>query len=942
MRRIGLLFFVLGLSTVVACGGGNSAGGGQGLSVDTVLDKDSVTAGTQVKVSCVVKDKAGKQIEGINTGFQVTPPIGVEPPEGAEGGFIPTKAGDYQVVCSTEKGTVDDTPALLHVSPADPVKTVSTVDPAKVKAGEEAQVTCGAYDKYNNQITDAQMVVDPVKDLDIKGLVVSSKKVGKYEITCSIKDVDVKDKEGSVLEVVPGNPAKVTLKYKPKKKAYPVGYHVTFSYEVTDEFGNPVDWEGEIIAPKAGVKAEGNNRFQFKKEGAYEFKVVLKDPYSDVQDSKTLFCDENPPLIEITYPPRGLEVMGEADLTVKGRVTDDGAGVEWVRVNGDKVQLDEEGKFEYTIHSVHGLNPVLVSAADRVGHKGEVTRGYYFSLDYIPVDEDTKIDDLVVPEGLFVRLNQEALDDGDHDHKHVNDIATIVEILLGEVDYSQLLGQLPPVSYTIPNAINYTVPGLNLAGVKVGVWGDLTLSARITDMQFGQPYVGLTLEDGGIKTDLKIQPVTMTIEISAQLDVEAGIKAMGKKETITLNPGPTGTGTTTGEIGTLVVQTEMLISKAPGDKDIKFKMQNFHVETKDIHIEPLNSFIIDLGTLNLPKRIAQIVGTNQIQLGQFDLTKQVKNFSGLLSKNVLDPLINGIAQPLEKFLEPVVEKAMTLALGKFMNMMKLDKDLEFPAGPLGKIKLHIKTDISTVTFTKEAGLIGLNAGALTPDNVEHDIIGSILRNNCGSRTHESFEFHPDPSMQFAGKYDLINEAIFMVWRSGILNRELDLSKQGMGGGGGGMPINLKDLKITPDFYLPPILNDCNEEGRQEIQVGDLYLDLSFKMNGKQQHLGVWVQAKADVQITGKGNKTGIKIEKISYMKLEIHDLAGNMGSLMDTINMLLPMLKSQIEGKEFDFPIPPIDLGQFIPGVPKGTQIQLGNLGSYHESGYAVIGGDMM
>ena len=933
---------VVAMGLLLACGGGKSGNGlPEGWTVDTQVDHGSVKAGSTVKVTCILMDKKGNQVQTKDQFIIVVmPPKGVDQPEISDSKFTPTKTGEYKIACGIDDRQ-DDSPAIVKVVPSGPVKTVATVKPQKVKAGEEATVTCGAYDKYDNPVTDAALIVDPVEGLDIEGMSVSSKNVGKYKITCSIKDVKVKEKDESILEVTANIPAKVELTVKPKKAVYHIGNKITLSYKVFDKFDNEVDWDAEFVPPKKDVTQISANRWTLDKEGIFEFKVVLKDPYSNIQDSRTLICDENPPKIEITYPPRGLEVMGDADLIVKGKVTDDGAGVDWVKVNGDKVELNDKGEFEYTIHSVHGLNPVLVTAADKAGHDAKVTRGYYYSLDYLPVKDDSDIDSLVIDQGIMARMNQQVLDDGDHDHKHINDIATIVEVLLGDVDYSQLLGQIPAVSKTFPNVINYQVPGLNLVGVKVGVWGDLTLTGKITDLEFGKPYVGLTLEDGGIKSDLKIQPVKMTLEISARLDVTAGIK--GKWE-VTLQPGPTGTGTTTGEIGTLIVNTDVLISKQPQDKDFKVKVKNFHVETKDIDIQPLTSFVIDLGTINVPKNIAKWIHMNKIQLGQIDLTKQVSNFSQLLSKNIIDPLVNSITQPLEKLLEPVVEKALTLALGKFLGMMKLDKDLDLPVGQFGHIKLHIKTDISTIDFTKEAGVIGLNAGTLSKKGVDKDenIIGTILRTGCSDRESQQFAFHQQPSMQFAGHYDFINEMIFMVWWSGLLNNKLDLGSQMGGGSGGAMPMNIKDLQITPTFYLPPILDDCNKDGRQELQVGDLYLDVKFKMGGTDQHLGIWVQAKADAQIVGKGTKAGLKINKLSYLELEIHDIGGNMGSLLKMIDTFLPMLKSQVEGKEFDFTIPPIDLGQAIPGIPQGTMLQLGNLGSYHEAGYAVIGGDLL
>ncbi len=940
MKRLGLYALSLIFVVFFACGGELPVSGD--LVVDTVLDHSKVIAGGTTHVKCVVHDVYGNQANApTDVVFQT--PKGVDAPDVDKGAFVLTKSGIYHVACRLkDTKTTDDSPAELTVLAGPPVKTVTIVDPDHVKAGEAATARCTALDKYNNPVMDAKVVLDPVKNLDIEGMQVKSKVPGKYEIGCSVQGTKIEDKTTDTLTVSAGKPVRVKLTAKPMKKVYNVHNKVTLTYTVYDAFNNVVPGiHGEITAPAKDIKALGKDQYQFMAEGTFKFTVTLEDPYSEVSDSLTLICDMGPPVITITNPDRGMTFMGKASLDVQGTVTDAGAGVKWVRVNGNDVSLDEKGAFDYVIQSVHGLNPILVQAMDKVGNKAKVTRGYYYSTDYIPYANNTKIDDVVLSDGGMLYMGQKALDDGNHDPSHINDLATIVEVLLANIDYGQLLGQLPPMRYTIPNVINFTVPGLNLAGVKVGVTGDLTLEAKVTNIVFGQPHVSLQLEDGGINSEITLQPVSVSLEITATItNGYAGLQVGGKQVWgVGLEPSGTTQGSAT--IGKLLVDTDVMISKQPSDPKTKFEMKNFHVETQDIDIQPITSFVIDLGTLKIPPPVDKLVGTNTLQLGQVDLTKYVGGLSKLIADKVINPLLNSqLTKALSKFMEPLVAKVMTLAFGKLINMLVLDKTFDLPLGPLGKLPLHIKTSLSTVEFTKIAATIGLNIGTLTKKNVKRDPLGSILRDGCLSREGEApFKFHKDPSIQLGGRYDFINEVIFTAWWSGMLNQTFDLGKLG-GGGNSGKGMSLDGTVITPNFLLPPILDDCNPDGAQEIQVGDLYLDLKLDINGFKPHVGMWVQAKADAEIAAHGNEIGIKINKITYIETEIFDLGG-LGPFKGILDSLVPMLKSQIQGKEFTFPIPPIDLGSMIPGLPPGSKLQLGNMTSYHEHGFGTVGGDL-
>jgi hypothetical protein len=233
----------------------------------------------------------------------------------------------------------------------------------------------------------------------------------------------------------------------------------------------------------------------------------------------------------------------------------------------------------------------------------------------------------------------------------------------------------------------------------------------------------------------------------------------------------------------------------------------------------------------------------------------------------------------------------------------------------------------------------MDIGILTPKDVDRNPLGVILRDGCNKSEAEPdlFPFKAEPVVQIGIRNDFVNEALFAVWWSGFLHNEIDASSLM---GGGSSPIPIENLKITPNLYLPPILDDCNSKGLEMIEIGDAYLDMTFSLISDQ-HVGIWLQLKAVGGIIAKGDEIGIRLDKVQAFETEIIDIGGNLGPLADVIPGLIPVLLQQIEGKEFMFPIPPLDLSSAIPQLPPGVTLKIGNLSSYTDKGVVVVGGEL-
>lgn len=923
MKRASLVLLVLAFA---ACGGGATSKKPNG-TIDSVLEPATIKAGETATVTCPVQDKSGKSDAKAVTTFAVDP---TDSTTATATTVSATKTGAYNVACACEKRyLVDDSPAVLTVTPGDPVKVTTTLAKASAEAGETVAVTCKVEDAYGNVDDAVATTIDPVDGLLIADHAVSSEKVGKYTVACAIPSAKGKyEKVPASLDVGPAKPAKVQMVVVPDYQVYSIEDVVTIGWKVWDAFGNPVEKvPATVTAPVGpGLKSAGLDKFEFAAEGIYEVKVELDPPNAGLSDARVLICDQSPPVIVDLFPPRGWQFMGDAKVVVSGKVIDT-SKIDVVKVNGHDASVETDGTFSYDISSVHGLNGIEVAATDEHGYTARTTRGYYYSTDYIKVLKDSKIADVRIDEALMIYLGQTVLDDGDHDPSKLDDIATILEVVLGSVDFTQLIGSMG--KFTVPIPIDLTLP---IEGFNSGFKGTADIGVGVGQLVLGSPRVTLTCRDGGIAASISFEPATIAVDLDFALKMDFVVQNPVDKKYYTfplVNPSvATGTKVTVGKLG---VGISFDIELLPGG-ELQVEGKDFQLELSNVAFDPLTKLVVDLGEI-------EVFG-QKIDLGEYDLAQLLGNLDDLLAQYVLNPLVNFITQPIVNLLEPFVTTFLGDAIKQIIGLLAIEQKLEIP--PIignQSIPLDLSLALSSVVFKADGGRIGMNMGVLTDKKVDRDPIGSILRDGCGRIDPEPvlFDFGTTPEAQIGLRYDAVNELLFMVWWSGLLSgQEIDLS--GMLGGGGGLPI--ENVRVTPNFLLPPILDDCNAEGRQQIQVGDAYLDLKFTFIADQQ-VGIWLQVAAAGGVAAKGNQIGIRIDGIDYFVTEIIDVGGNLGDLLGMVEGFIPTLLDMVAGQEFLFPIPEIALGGIVPGIPAGAKLSIGNLAAYNKKGVAVVGGDL-
>ncbi len=893
----------------VACQGGLVSGFPP--KVDTVPDRAEIRAGEVVHIACTVSDDQGKSVDTSTT-------VAIDPSEGlalADHDATPTKAGTYTATCAApEFDVVDDTPAAFNVVHADPAKAIATVDPSSVHAGQPATVTCIVEDAFGNVITDATTTVTAAAGVDVDDHRVSTTQTGTYEVACAVPGFQV-EAFTDVLTVGAADPIRVELYINPDKPRYGLNTDITLSHKVFDAYDNVVEGLGfQYVIPEKGIKKIADNKVRLIAEGHYLVKVVLDAPWEAIEDSRTLICDTTGPGFEDLYPPRGHTTDSEPVLVVSGRAVDPaGSKVVEVLVNGKEATLDANGYFELPVDSAHGVNGLKISAKDEFGFSTFVTRGYYYSEGWLYSDPEATIGDATFAEGAMLFLGQRALDDGDHDPAHLNDFATILEVLLG-IDLVDLIGGIPPFATTIPNLINLTLLG-------VGLQGDLEVRVTVTDVSLGTPHVSLDTRDGGMEAGIAFENVLLGLDLAFY--VHARATAFGNSYPL-LDPGVATSSTM--RVGRLGVSVSFDIDMPLGGA-VSVEGRDFQLEITDVEIDPLAGLMIDLG----------MVPGLGIDLGTYDLSQLVGGINDVIRDYVLGPLVSFITQPLIDLLEPLVVPLIGDLIEQVLGMLDIQQTVQIPS-ILGipPVDLDLALSLSSVTFTEDGGRLGLNVGVLTEHAVDHEPLGSILRAGCNSVDPDPamFDFGVEPGIQAGIRLDLVNELLFMLWRTGMINQTLDLG--GLMGGGGSSSVD--NLVITPNAYLPPILDDCGD--MQELQIGDLYLDIQGDAFGFNIAMRAWLQLKMEANIFATGNEIGIHIGKVRFMETEIFD-DGGFDLITDIVVGLLPQLIKSLENQSFSFPIPSIPLDGLLPGLPAGAELRIGDLKAGTEHGVIVVGGNL-
>lgn len=967
VTRIATRVFALGSIlplALTACGDDDK--GNVKNAVHTALAPTEIDPGGLSAITCST-DKSSKKIKPTDFTARVVAESALfgdaavtgAAPELKVGG---TRSGTYRVFCELPKlQLADEVGALLTIKAGTIQKTRPVFGQNPVQAGQYTTAQCVGVDQYNNEVPLLDATWDAPANLQIANGQAMSQIAGDYQVSCG---VGTTPRDTVTLVVTPTLPMRVELSATPAQAGYQPGSVVTLYWTVYDRYDNVIpDADGTLTAPTSPAPAvldADDHKFRLDDEGVYRFHVTLAPPLDAMGDDLDLLVDGTAPVVTITYPPRGATLSdadsGGGPVVVRGRVTDAG-GIDTLSIAGKAVPLESDGTFSWPVESVWGLNIIDVIAVDKAGNAGDASPTYAFSDGWLSF-EDTDARGLQHEDGIVVLLGQNFFDDGVHDHAKLDDLATVVETVLGDLDIQT------PISQAL-SGVNQVIPLVNQSmqvDLFDGQWldltfvGDLTITLKAADTtDIGPTAVTIDSRDGGLDFDMVVgtdsQPaiaVDLVFEVKMQFDVLAS--TCNQFLCIPLTDGQA------------YAKANVTSHLAMGDFDIFMAadMAKTWHNPMQLAISELTSTVgnFDLQPIQDITLTLSITGIQGLVNTQYTIALSDWIDLGQLFAGILNPIANTAGQVLPGLLNPLIQSLMGPVLSGLFDLLVLDTTLPIPSFFGGDpIDLGFSTELATVDFTDDGGMISLATGLHTDKGIdlealgadgdlhEEDPEGAILRGDCLGTSTDDLQWGWDPSIGFGVRTDVLNSAFYAAWWSGGLNGPLDLASLGAGD----LPVNIQNLAIEMEWLLPPIVDDCSKAGIQ-AQIGDLFLVLSGDLLGTSVEVGFYVDMMLDVDFVSStapdAKGLSLRFGDITDSDVEIAYLDdGGLGGSFDLATLIenLPeILGGFISGREFGpFELPSMDLGQTIPGLPPGTTLGIGQLGVSTQAGYAVIGGDL-
>ncbi len=878
----------------------------EAVAITTTVEPAKIGAGDKATITCGGTDAFGNDVSAGEGDWSAE----VEPSElGTIDALEITgaKAGKGKVTCNFSNADPEATRegADLEVIPGKPHKTVATVDPAEFVAGGSAKVTCTVEDVAGNVLsaTDLDFTLATDSELEAQAMTVTTTKAGTWEIRCKHKSGDTEQTETEV-KVLPAAPVSWALVPKPKKEpkpgkfVYKAGDTVKLYGLGKDKYDNevknipinpPATW-----TPKEGVTPNGDpvvKSYTMDVDGVYTFTASLADWPDMGSKSVELLVDSTGPLVLITDPKRASTRDGVAKVTVKGSVVDELSGVKSFVINKQAVTIGGDGSFAFEMEAKHAMNPLIWKAADEWDNERAGVQTYYYSTKWYDMDYAAP-EKAFVNDGIGFWMSQAMIDNPPHDHKAPHDLATVIEIFIGTMDLSALIGQGMPIN-------------------QGGFEGKATFeNLKMGDKNFnnGYPEVSITVIEGGMHMVAKIHNFSMDVGIEGKLGIGALPKAPIPKQTATVSAK------------SIEISFDMMLT-------IDEKTGTVKAEAKDVDVNFVKMEI------------------------------KLKGVLGFLS-NWLLKAIQPILTPLfETVLKDQLKKVLSEQLGAALSALALNQEMEIPPliGEGEPVKVKIKSKVGQLKFfptkVQNGGILfGMDASVTSETKVDFKTLGTLARAGC-LEPGKVEVFNPGQKfpLEIGLADDFVNELLFSIWNGGLLKLAIgeeqlgsvDLSQFGV-----------KDLTVETDFMLPPVFTSCVAGDTVKLQVGDLHLHAKLSLSGKPVDVWLFVTMQATVEINAvKNPKTGeteigFALKEIDFVELEIdkiNDEAKNLQGLFVQLikDVMMPKLMDGLGSSLGSFPLPAIDLSSISPSIPKDTKLELAIKDVANEEGYAYLRGNL-
>ncbi len=860
------------------------------VALETVVSAAQVTAGASVTVTCSAVDADGasvpvSQVPGL-TGFEVValPSAGVTV-DGLD--VTPTVAGSVELACEGQGADlVDPTPATVTVVAGAPAKTLASLTPPTVTAGESVAAACEVQDAYGNVIADATptFAMAPADGGDASALPATPTTAGSFHVTCAVAGAEALEQVPATLTVEPAAAVSLTLSATPDQKAYLLGQAITLVGQGEDVYGNtfPVALGEPTVTPDGHHELLANGKLRFNLEGKYVAEAAAQDDPA-LTASLPLVVDQTPPTLTLLTPDRGLATT-DAAVTVTGTVVDNLGEIASLTLGDTEIPVAADGSFTVEAPLAYGINVLELVATDPYDLTSNATRSVLASSTF-NAPAPAGLDKAVV-----LVLAPETIDDGVQDLTQPDDLASIVALMLQQMDFAAFLPD-PLVGFSC-------------------LGGDCEI--RVSQVTYDTPVVTMKLISNAIRLEVSLPNLAGTIQLEVPCD-----SFLCPSDPIVM-PGTFGAQT-------VILSTEIKVTLA-ADGTPELAAENTDVEVDGLSVTIANT-------------LASIPVIGPATQGVID--------------SVVGWMEPGLVTALEVAVPLIVEDQVAGALGGVLEALDIEQELEIPAVVDGASPntLQITTAMTAIDINPQFMRLELAAGALSvstpPEGFDpvHVATGSLGYLGCGPMG--AVTAPPTDRIAAGLQDDLVNQLLLAVYAGGTLAiamdaeqaASLDLSQYG---------IDLKSLTTTP--LLPPVLNSCGRDDAGVLQMGDFWVDVELTLLGTESHIGLWVHLEAPFALEATKDEEGATALGLSLGDIALGaDVVTNTGTfegddaalvalLQDA---LLPMALESLTDGSLAFTLPAFDLASLDENIPEGTVIGVGVNAIVRNQGYLQVDGQL-
>lgn len=464
---------------------------------------------------------------------------------------------------------------------------------------------------------------------------------GTYADTTSSTDTGT----GAPQQPIAGS---IEVGVSPDKYVYSVGSTVTGDVTVYDRSGSEIadpstTWS---VSPSDAAESVGSAQFELKTEGEVTLEACATlEIGQEVCGTTDVLVDAGPPSVEITSPKPGAFLGGSSGaktITVKGKVTDS-HGTLTAQLNGEPVELADDGTFETEIPATFGTNNLRLTASDGLNKTNPSDiRQVVWAPGYEEVQANGSKLTSSTDNGIGFNIGQNFFDDAQPPKEKpseskiiARDLADILNLIVSNINFAK---QLP--NPLIDNS---------------------SATLEIDSVNFGDPVVVVDLTDEGLNAFIHIDQVILNT--SGSITIEG--------ESLSLN------GSISGRISSFV---DIKIERDPSTGEFSTT-----VETLELSIDEL-----------VPDFVNQMTGKKSKANALFKLAEST------LRTNFEERLKNTLESEVVSLLPSLLDDQLN-SLQKTLA----DQSFEFGSDVLKKTQVDFAGEIDTFELAYREAMTGL-------------------------------------------------------------------------------------------------------------------------------------------------------------------------------------------------------------------------------------------